>query len=229
MLVREVMQPRVVTVAPTTTLPDAIRLTNQRRIRHLPVIEDGELVGIVSDRDLKRAMASSATTLEVHELTYLLNRLTVGEIMTRVVVTIRPLAPVEDAARLMVEERIGALPVLDGSRLVGIVTETDVLQLFVKAMGADRESSRLDIFLGDDPEALADAVTTVERAGATIASIMVLTSPGGVRQALVRIATLDAGAAVGALESRGYLVRQPGGEAATLPPRVATAPTVSRR
>jgi acetoin utilization protein AcuB len=228
MLVREVMQPRVVTVTPTTTLPDAIRLTNQRRIRHLPVIEDGELVGIVSDRDLKRAMASSATTLEVHELTYLLNRLTVGEIMTRVVVTIRPLAPVEDAARLMVEERIGALPVLDGSRLVGIVTETDVLQLFVKAMGADRASSRLDIFLGDDAEALADAVTTVERAGATIASIMVLTSPGGVRQAVVRIASLDTAAAVAALEARGYLVRQPAGEAAAPPPGMAAEATARR-
>jgi acetoin utilization protein AcuB len=228
MLVREVMQPRVVTVTPTTTLPDAIRLTNQRRIRHLPVIEDGELVGIVSDRDLKRAMASSATALEAHELTYLLNKLTVGEIMTGVVVTISPLAPVENAARLMVEERIGALPVLDGSRLVGIVTETDVLQLFVKAVGAGRDSSRLDIFLGGSPEGLGDAVTTVERAGAPVASVMVLTSSGGVRQAVVRIATLDAAAAVSALEARGYLVRQPGGEAAEPRRGIPGEATVSR-
>lgn len=135
MLVRDVMQTNVVTVTPKTTLPEALRLVQQRRIRHLPVVEKGELIGIISDRDLKRAMAPSATTLEVPELNFLLDQLSAAEIMTRTVITIAPTVPVEEAARLMVKEKISALPVTEGIRLIGIVTETDVLELLVRVMG----------------------------------------------------------------------------------------------
>jgi acetoin utilization protein AcuB len=136
MQVGEIMHTKLITVTSKTTLPEAIRLTTQHRIRHLPVIEDGELAGIVSDRDLKRAMASPATSLEAHELVYLLDHLTIDQIMTRPVITIGPQFPVEEAARLMVAERIGALPVVDAGDVVGIVTETDILELFVKTLGA---------------------------------------------------------------------------------------------
>jgi acetoin utilization protein AcuB len=131
MLVRDIMQTTLVTITPATTLPEAIRLAKHRGIRHLPVLEDGRLVGIVSDRDLKRAMASPATSLETRELLYLLERLQVEEIMTRAVITVGPDASIGSAARLMVQEKIGALPVTEGERLVGLITETDVLRLVV--------------------------------------------------------------------------------------------------
>jgi acetoin utilization protein AcuB len=209
MLVREVMQTKLVTVTPKTTLPEALKLTNQRHIRHLLVVDNGELEGILSDRDLKQAMASSATSLEAHELSYLLDRLTVDEIMTRTVITIGPTFPMEEAARLMVQEKIGALPVTERGALIGIVTETDVLDLFVKAMGASTPSSRLEVFLGEEAAALGDIVTTIEGAGTRISSVVVLTSRAGLREAVVRVGTIDPGPAVAALESRGYVVRQP--------------------
>jgi len=208
MLVRDVMQPHVVTVTPQTTLSEAVRLTRQRGIRHLPVLEGGELVGIVSDRDLKRAMASPATSLEAHELTSLLDRLTMAEIMTRPVMTVAPPVPVEEAARVMVREKISALPVTEEGRLVGIVTETDVLELFVKAMGAAEPSSRLDVVLGDRPSALAEVVQAIEKAGASISSIMTLTKSAGLKEAVIRVTTINPGPAVRALETRGYSVRQ---------------------
>ena len=93
MLVQDVMQTKLHTVTPATTLPEALRLTSQRGVRHLPVLDGDRLVGILSDRDLKRAMASPATSLEVHELNYLLDRLRVEEIMTRTVITISRLLP----------------------------------------------------------------------------------------------------------------------------------------
>jgi acetoin utilization protein AcuB len=133
MMVRDVMQTRVLTIAPDTTLPEAVRLAGERGVRHLPVLHDGKLVGLVSDRDLKRAMASSATSLEVHELNYLVQRLAVREFMTRTIITVRPNCPVKEAARLMLLHKIGALPVTDGEALVGIVTETDLLKLLVTA------------------------------------------------------------------------------------------------
>jgi acetoin utilization protein AcuB len=208
MLVRDVMQSRLVTISPKTTLPQAMRLAAERRIRHLPVVEDGELVGIVSDRDLKQAMASPATSLEAHELNYLLNRLSVAEIMTQTVITIGPTFPVEEAARLMVQEKISALPVTEEGRLIGIVTETDVMELFVRTMGAGTPSTRLDVLLGDRPSALREIVNAIEGAGLHATSIVTLQNKSGARAAVVRVASIDPGPAVAALEARGYVVRE---------------------
>jgi acetoin utilization protein AcuB len=209
MLVQDVMQRIVTTVTPETALPEAIKLASQRGIRHLPVVDGTEVVGIVSDRDLKRAMASSATSLEVHELRYLLDRLKVAEIMTRGVITIGPTFPLEQAARLMVQEKIGAVPVVDEGRLVGIVTETDVLTLFVQAMGAGEPSSRLDVVLPDgDPSALSRIVQTIEGASATISSIVTLPVPRGSKEVVVRVRTINPGHAVEALEKRGFQTRE---------------------
>ena len=207
MLVRDVMQSKVVTITPRTTLAEAVRLVRQRGIRHLPVLEEGELVGMVSDRDLKRAMPSPATALRAHEMNDLLERLRAAEIMTRPVVTIGPMLPVEEAARLMVEEKISALPVTERGRLVGIVTETDVLTLFVKAMGAGEPSSRLDVVLGERPSALAEVVQAVEGAGVPISSIMSLASRAGRKEAMIRVATINPGPAIRALKAKGYAVR----------------------
>ena len=116
--------------------------------------------------------------------------------------------PVEEAARLMVQEKISALPVTEGGRLVGIVTETDVLELFVKAMGAGEPSSRLDVVLGDRQSALAEVVRAVEAAGVVISSIMTLANREGLKEAVMRVATINPGPAVRALEARWYVVRE---------------------
>src|SRR5262245_3275221 len=208
MLVHDVMQTKIFTVTPETRLPEALRLTAQRGIRHLPVLDGDKLVGIVSDRDLKRAMPSSATSLEAHELTYLLDRLTVGEIMTRTVITIGAMFPIEAAARLMVQGTIGALPVTDGGRLVGLVTETDVLRLFVRAMGVSEPSSRLDVVVGNRPHALAEVVQTIEAAGAEISSLVTLASEGGVKEIVVRVRTINPKPVVWSLEARGFTARE---------------------
>jgi acetoin utilization protein AcuB len=208
MLVQDVMQTKLFTVTPETTLPEALRLTGQRGIRHLPVLDGDRLVGIVSDRDLKRAMASPATSLEAHELNYLLDRLRVGEIMTRTVITVGRMFPIEAAACLMVQEKIGALPVTDNGRLVGLVTETDVLRLFVRALGAGELSSRLDVVLDNRPHALAEAVQAVEAAGADISSIMTLAGEGGFKEMVLRVRTINPTPVVWALEARGFTARQ---------------------
>lgn len=183
MLVEDVMQRNVITVTPGTTLPEALRLSAGRGVRHLPVLEGPELVGIVSDRDLKRAMASPATGLEPHELDCLLEKVTMDQIMTRAVITAGPMIPVEEAARLMVKERISALPVTERGRLVGIVTETDVLELFIRA---------------------------IEDARAGISSIVTFPWGDGRKDIVIRVRTIDPGPAIGQLEARGYAVRRPG-------------------
>ena len=209
MLVEDVMQPEVITISPKTSLPEAMRLVRQRGIRHLPVVDNGMLIGIVSDRDLKRAMASPATSLERHELTYLLDALEVAEIMTRAVITVGRTVHIEEAARLMVTSKVSALPVTEVGRLVGIVTETDVLGLFVKAMGAGEPSSRIDVRPADGEAGLADVVHAVEDAGVGISSIMTLADRAGRRDVVVRVQTIDPRPAMERLEARGHTVRSP--------------------
>jgi acetoin utilization protein AcuB len=116
--------------------------------------------------------------------------------------------PIEEAARLMVLEKIGALLVTEGERLIGLVTETDVLRLFVRAMGAGEPSTRLDVILGDRPHALAEAVQAVEAAGVDISSLVTLTSAGGLREAVIRVRTINAGPTIRSLDARGFAARE---------------------
>jgi acetoin utilization protein AcuB len=207
MLIKDIMQAHVVTSTLETRIPDLVRVLQRRGLRHIPVVDEGKLVGIISDRDVKQAMTSAALSAEGRERDRLLGGLTAGQIMTRTVTTIGPMFGVEDAARLMVTQKISALPVTDADRLVGIVTETDVLSLFVRAMGVLEPSSRLDVLLADPEAGLADVVQTAEEAGARISSVMTLGSVNGQREVVLRLATINPVPAVRALEAKGYRVR----------------------
>ena len=129
--------------------------------------------------------------------------------MTCAVMTVGPSFPVEEAARLMVTEKISALPVTEAGRLVGIVTETDVLDLFVKAMGAGEPSSRIDVVLKEQSASLAEVVHAIEDAEAVISSVVTLPGRAGCREVVVRVKTINPGPAIGRLEARGYTVRNP--------------------
>lgn len=130
MLVREWMTTVLITVRPDAPVAEAQHLMRHRRIRHLPVVAGGRLAGILTDRDVRTALPSQATSLAAGEIHYLLDRLSVERIMTRSVITIGPDAPIADAVGLLLAYRIGALPVIENDRLVGIITETDVLTAF---------------------------------------------------------------------------------------------------
>jgi acetoin utilization protein AcuB len=216
-LVKDVMQAHPVTATPEARLPQLVRLLARRGFRHLPVLDGGRLVGIISDRDVKQSMASAASTAEGRERDRLLDELTAGQIMAREVVTIGPMFGVDEAARLMATRKISALPVTEGDRLVGIVTETDVLQLFVRAMGVLEPSSRVDVILRDQTAGLGDVVLAVEEAGSRISSVMTLAMPGGEREVVLRLATINPGPAVKALEAKGYVVRDAGRGARAAP------------
>ena len=135
------MQRRPVTVSPQDTLRGAWRIIHQRQIRHLPVIERGRLVGIVTDRDLRQALPSRAVGLEMHEAPHLAEKVRIWEVMARAVVTISREAPIEEAARLLLKYRIGGIPVMKGETLVGIITKTDLLRAFLRQSVSSRRST----------------------------------------------------------------------------------------
>jgi acetoin utilization protein AcuB len=207
MLVQDIMQRDVVAVTPETPLARLVGFLQRRGVRHLPVTDRGRLVGIISDRDLKGAIASVATSESVAPASRL-DHLTAADIMARSVVTIAPMFAVEEAARLMVTRKISALPVTEDGHLVGIVTDSDVLHLFVRALGVTEPTSRIDVVLGVDAHALDTVVHAVTQASAVISSIMTMTSPvTGLREAMIRLATINPGPAIKALEAEGFTVR----------------------
>ncbi len=210
MLVKDIMQLDVACVRPETALDEIVRLLQRRGVRHLPVLHHEDLAGIISDRDLKSVLPGPLAKPAAAGDRGALGGLTAGDIMTKHVVTVEPTVSVEDAARLLMEKRIGALPVTVGRELVGIVTETDVLMLFVRAMGMLEPSSRLDILLPDAPASLGRVVRTIESAGAPISSIVTLADPSlRRREAVVRISTINPVPAIRALEAEGYVLRSP--------------------
>jgi acetoin utilization protein AcuB len=130
--VGEMMSVSPVTLSPSASVSEAHTLMQQRHIRHLPVLHDGRLVGMLSDRDIRLVLPSPATSLAVWEIRYLLDKLTVGEVMTSVVRTTAPDCPVTEAVGRMLEHKIGALPVVVDHQVVGILTRTDVLRAFLR-------------------------------------------------------------------------------------------------
>ena len=140
MLVREKMHRSVITISPDQSLFAAKERMRKHGIRRLPVVRDGQLVGMVTDRDVRQAWASPATALSTHELLYLLDKVTVAQIMTPKVVTVTPDTPLVEAARLLHAHKIGGLPVVEGKRVVGILTETDLLEVLIELL-ANREGT----------------------------------------------------------------------------------------
>src|SRR5574338_667853 len=136
MLVGERMSRPVISIQPDLPVQDALALFRKEHIRRAPVIKDGKLVGIVSDKDLLNAYPSPVTSLSVWEINYLISKIKVSEVMTRKVITIKTDTPIEEAARIMVDNKFGGLPVVEEGRVVGIITETDLFKIFLELMGA---------------------------------------------------------------------------------------------
>jgi CBS domain-containing protein len=139
-LVRDWMTREPITVDIKTTLPEAHRLMKECRVRRLPVMEHGRLVGIVTLGDVREASPSDATTLSIFELNYLLAKLTIGEIMTRDPITVTPDTTIRQAAKLMLEHKIGGLPVVEHGKLIGIITESDIFRVLVQEPDLDLQS-----------------------------------------------------------------------------------------
>ena len=173
MFVRDRMSVPVATITGNTSFPDALKLMRDHQFRRLPVVDKKDrLVGIVSERDLLHAAPSDATSLSIWEAQYLLAKLEIKRIMTKDVTTVTPDAPVEDAARLMVANRVGGLPVVDEqNKVVGIITETDIFETFVEMFAGGHKGVRLTLSVPERKGVLAKLSTTIFELGGSIESV----------------------------------------------------------
>ena len=165
MLVGERMSHPVITMSPDLPIVDALNLMKRERIRRAPVVKDGKMVGIVSDKDLLNASTSPATSLSVWELNYLLSKITVKEVMSKKVLSVSESTPIEEAARIMADNKIGGLPVTRGEDVVGIITETDLFKIFLELMGAREPGVRVTALIPEKRGQLAKLTEAVSSQG----------------------------------------------------------------
>jgi acetoin utilization protein AcuB len=172
MLVKERMTRNPIFIRPDTPVTEAQALMKREKIHHLPVLDKEEkLVGIVTEKDLLYASPSVATTLSVYEMTSLLAKLKVEKVMSREVVSITEDVPLEEAARIMVDRRIGGLPIVRGKSLVGMITESDLFRIFIELFGARQKGVRVSVTMPNEKGALAKITSAVSHAGGNIIAL----------------------------------------------------------
>ena len=173
MFVERRMSHPAITIEPDVPIHDALNLMRKEGIRRLPVINDrGRMVGIISERDILHAEPSDATSLSVWELNYLLSRITVSDVMTRDVVSVLVDTPIEEAARIMADSKIGGLPVMRGDDLAGIITETDLFKVFLELLGAREAGVRITALVRDVPGELAKLTAAVSAINGNIVAMV---------------------------------------------------------
>jgi acetoin utilization protein AcuB len=178
MLVGERMTRNPVTIREDENIDDGLHLMRERKVRRLPVLDaSGRMVGMVSDKDLLHAAPSPATSLSVYELHYLLAKLSIKQVMSSPVITVSPDTPIEEAARIMADNKIGGLPVLEAGNLVGIVTETDIFKILVELLGARASGLRLTLAVQDAKGGLARLAGAIAGIGGNIISVVVYGCP----------------------------------------------------
>jgi acetoin utilization protein AcuB len=194
MLIKDWMTKDPVTITEDTSMIKAIHIMKERRFRRLPVVSAGKLVGMVTDRDLKEASPSKATTLDVHELYYLLAELQVSEIMSRNPISVSQDDTVEHAAQVMLEHTFSGLPVVDeNGKVVGIITQSDVFRTFMHITGVLQGGVQFALRLEDRPGLIKEVVDLLRARGARFVSLLssYATSREGYRDVYIRVKNLS--------------------------------------
>ncbi|MFN3979123.1 MAG: CBS domain-containing protein [Caldilinea sp.] len=206
MLVRERMTSPAVTITPGTPFQEALKLMRDKKFRRLPVVDEaGKVVGIVSERDLLHASPSPATSLSVWEVNYLLWKLKVSDIMTHNVLTINQNMPIEDAASLMVNHKIGGLPVVDDAGvIVGVITETDIFKAFVEMLGGGQPGLRLTVQVPPGAGTLARLSGKITELGGLILSVGSMSrETDNERELIIKVTGVTKEALIPAIEALG--------------------------
>ncbi len=172
MLVKDRMTPNPKVISPEASHPEALRILHNEKFRYLPVVDKaGKVIGMVTEADLLHASPSSATSLSIYEMNYLLANLKIQDVMSSPPITVPEDAPLEEAARLMIEKGIGCLPVMRGEQLVGVITETDIFKTFVEILGGGDRVLRVTLRSPNVPGELARLAGVIARLGGNLHTI----------------------------------------------------------
>ena len=194
MLVKNWMSKNVITVEVNDSMHEAMKLLKEHDIRMLPVMKKSKLAGIITDRDLKKASASDATTLEVHELLYLLTKVKVKDIMTKTVITVPPEFTVEETAQVLLKNKISGAPVADADgRLVGTITQADIFRVLISLTGVGNGGIQFGCQLEDRPGSIKEVADVIRQYGGRMVSILSSYDrvPQGYRRVYIRMRSIE--------------------------------------
>ncbi|MFQ5848765.1 MAG: CBS and ACT domain-containing protein [Candidatus Methylomirabilales bacterium] len=197
----------VVTIEREASLRRARRIMDNKQIRHLPVVEKDRLVGLLTDRDIRAAAPSSAASIALEDREEFLDQLRVGHVMTKRVLSVAPEATIEDAALLMRQHKISCLPVVEGERLVGIITETDIFDVLMEVLGVEESSSRLEILCDLRSGFVTEVSRVMDDQGVRLVSLLTVSEGEGGAVVILRVATADPASLCEALRRAGFTVR----------------------
>ena len=194
MLVKHWMNKQLITIDANDSMNDAIRLLKKHDIKMLPVMKQGRLVGIVTDRDLKRSSASDATSLEIHELLYLISKIKVKDVMTKNPITVPLDYTIEETAEVLLKHKISGVPVIDhyGS-IVGTITQNDIFRTIISLTGVERKGIQFGLEVEDRPGSIKEVSDIIRQYGGRMASILTSydLAPEGFRRLYIRMYGID--------------------------------------
>jgi len=194
MLVKNWMSKPAVTIDADASMHDAIKLLKNHNIKMLPVMEKGNLVGIVTDRDIKRASASDATSLEIHELLYLISKIKIREVMTKNPITVPQDYTVEETAEILLKHNISGVPVVDQfSDVIGTITQNDIFRILISLTGAEKRGIQFGVEVEDRPGSIKEVTDIIREYGGRMASILTSydMAPEGYRRVYIRMYGID--------------------------------------
>jgi len=203
MFVKNHMTPNPITIEPDTPIFEALSLMKKHRIKQLPVVESGKLRGLVTERDLLTVSPSPATTLSIYEMNYLLSKMTVKEVMIKSPACISPDATIEEAAVIMREHRFGSLLVMEGEKLVGIITESDLFEALIKIFGFRRPGIRIVLEAENKLGTLADLLVIIRDHQINVIGLACI-ELGEKVQIMIRLSATQVSALIEELKSKGY-------------------------
>lgn len=196
MLVKKWMSKNVITVDENEAMSNATKLMKENSIRMLPVLKKDKLTGVITDRDLKRASASDATTLEIHELLYLMTNIKVKSIMTKNPITVSPDLTVEETAEILLENKISGAPVVDDKgKVFGVITQVDIFKVLISLTGVGKRGIQFAFQVEDRPGSIREVADVIRNHGGRMASILSSydNAPEGYRKVYIRIYDIDRG------------------------------------
>jgi acetoin utilization protein AcuB len=194
MLVKNWMSKPAITIDENASMNDAIKLLKNHDIKMLPVMRKGNLVGVITDRDLKRASASDATSLEIHELLYLLSNIKIKKIMTKDPVTVPPDYTIEETAEILLKHKISGVPVVDDYGIVvGVITQNDLFRIIISLTGVEKKGIQFGVEVEDRPGSIKEVTDIIREYGGRMASILTSydMAPEGFRRVYIRMHGID--------------------------------------
>ncbi|NMA66630.1 MAG: CBS domain-containing protein [Clostridiaceae bacterium] len=206
MFVKNKMTTNPFTISPDQTIPEAHEIMTTHKVRRLPVMKKGKLVGIVSKEDIVQASPSKATSFSMGEITYLLSKTKISQIMSKDIITISPDALLEEAAILMRDKEISFLPVVDNGKLVGIITESNIFDAFIELLGFRERGTRLTVEAEDAPGIMSNLTRIIGDYGANISNVAVYRGNHGKSAVVIGINTLNTADIEKSIEEKGFKI-----------------------